>query len=158
MKYIKHYEGFIPKGGLYGAEKGTKVPLSQYGGMIVAVADLKIGDKIKFKKSTSLFRRLMPSFTHKVAGHGEEYFLKNEVYEFVNYWSDFARDSGWDYDKTIAMEFECLESPKSNRIGTKFVFSLRHFPRSLCSKKKTHTHTHARTRTHTHTRTRTQTH
>ena len=34
MKYIKHYEGFIPKGGLYGAEKGTKVPLSQYGGML----------------------------------------------------------------------------------------------------------------------------
>jgi hypothetical protein len=93
----------------------------------VAIADLKIGDKIKFVKSTSLFRRLMPSFTHKVAGHGEEYFLKNEVYEFVNYWSDFARDSGWDYDETIAMEFECLESPKSNRIGTKFIFSLRHF-------------------------------
>jgi hypothetical protein len=93
----------------------------------VAITDLKIGDKIKFVKSTSLFRRLMPSFAHKVAGHGEEYFLKNEVYEFVNYWSDFARDSGWDYDETIAMEFECLESPKSNRIGTKFIFSLRHF-------------------------------
>lgn len=137
MKYIKHYEGFIPKGGLYGAEKGTKVPLSQYGGMLynseqeakkrVAIADLKIGDKIKFIKSTSLFRRLMPSFTHKVAGHGEEYFLKNEVYEFVNYWSDFARDSGWDYDETIAMEFECLESTKESRVGTTFVFSLRHF-------------------------------
>jgi hypothetical protein len=93
----------------------------------VAIADIKIGDKIKFIKSTSLFRRLVPKFTHKVAGHGEDYFLKNEVYEFVNYWSDFARDSGWDYDETIAMEFECLESTKSNRIGTKFVFSLRHF-------------------------------
>jgi hypothetical protein len=63
MKYIKHYEGFIPKGGLYGAEKGTKVPLSQYGGMLynseqeakkrVAVADLKIGDRIKFLKFSS---------------------------------------------------------------------------------------------------------
>jgi hypothetical protein len=119
MKYIKKFnEGSISRS-TEGPEQDVKKR--------IAIADLKIGDKIKFQKSTSLFRRIMPSFTHKVAGHGEEYFLKNEVYEFVNYWSDFARDSGWDYDETIAMEFECLESPKSNRIGTKFVMSLRHF-------------------------------
>ena len=114
MKHIKLYENFIPRD-----EQEIKRK--------IAIADIKIGDKIKFEKSTSLFRRLIPSFTNKVAGHGEEYFLKNEVYEFVNYWSDFARDSGFDYDETMAMEFECLESTKSNRIGHKFVFSLRHF-------------------------------
>ena len=119
MKNIKNFKTFNESSILRNYDMDVKKKL--------AVADLKIGDKIKFIKSTSLFRRLVPKFTHKVAGHGEEYFLKNEVYEFVNYWSDFARDSGWDYDETIAMEFECLESPKSNRVGTKFVFSLRHF-------------------------------
>ena len=119
MKNIKNFKTFNESSILRNYDMDVKKKL--------AVADLKIGDKIKFIKSTSLFRRLVPKFTHKVAGHGEEYFLKNEVYEFVNYWSDFARDSGWDYDETIAMEFECLESTKSNRIGTKFVFSLRHF-------------------------------
>lgn len=93
----------------------------------ISIGDIKIGDKIKFIKSTSLFRKIMPSFKHKVAGHGEEYFLKGEVYEFVNYWSDFARDGGFDYDETMAMEFECLESPKKDRIGYKLVLSLRHF-------------------------------
>ena len=120
MKNIKNFNDFkinesIPRS--YDMEVKKKV----------TIADINIGDKIKFIKSTSLFRRVMPSFTHKVAGHGEEYFLKNEVYEFVNYWTDFARDSGLDYDETLAMEFECKESPKQNRVGSKFVFSLRHF-------------------------------
>lgn len=128
MKYIKHYESFIPKCVLYGTEKGTRVYSSEQEiKKKVAIADIKIGDKIKFIKSTSLFRRLVPKFTHKVAGHGEDYFLKNEVYEFVNYWTAFAHDSGWDYDETIAMEFECKESSKENRVGSKFVFSLRNF-------------------------------
>jgi hypothetical protein len=120
MKNIKNFNDFkinesIPRS--YDMEVKKKV----------TIADINIGDKIKFIKSTSLFRRVMPSFTHKVAGHGEEYFLKNEVYEFVNYWTDFARDSGLDYDETLAMEFECKESTKQNRVGSKFVFSLRHF-------------------------------
>jgi hypothetical protein len=119
MKNIKNFKTFNESSILRNYDMDTKKK--------VAIADIKIGDKIKFIKSTSLFRRLVPKFTHKVAGHGEDYFLKNEVYEFVNYWSDFARDSGWDYDETIAMEFECKESSKENRVGTKFVFSLRHF-------------------------------
>ena len=93
----------------------------------VAIGDIKIGDKIKFNKSTNLFRKVIPSFKHKVAGHGEEYYLKGEVYEFVNYWTDFARDGGFDYEETMAMEFECLESTKKERIGSKLVLSLRHF-------------------------------
>ena len=93
----------------------------------VLIGDIKIGDKIKFNKSTNLFRRIIPSFKHKVVGHGEEYFIKGEIYEFINYWSDYTRDSGWDYDETMAMEFECLESVKKDRIGSKIVLSLRHF-------------------------------
>jgi hypothetical protein len=95
----------------------------------IEIADLKIGDKIKFQESTSLFRRVIPSFNNKVAGYGEEYFLKNEVYEFINYWTDFAKDGGmsFDYHETMAMEFECKESSKKSRIGTKFIFSLRHY-------------------------------
>jgi hypothetical protein len=119
MKNIKNFKTFNESSILRNYDMDAKKK--------IAIADIKIGDKIKFIKSTSLFRRLVPKFTHKVAGHGEDYFLKNEVYEFVNYWSDFARDSGWDYDETIAMEFECKESSKENRVGTKFVFSLRHF-------------------------------
>jgi hypothetical protein len=93
----------------------------------IKIGDIKIGDKIKFIKSTSVFRRFIPSFKGKVAGYGEEYFFKGEIYEFVNYWSDFARDGGFDYDETMAMEFECLESPKKDRVGYKLVLSLRHF-------------------------------
>jgi len=93
----------------------------------ISIGDIKIGDKIEFTKSTSLYRRFIPSFKHKVAGHGEEYFLKGEVYEFINFWTDFARDGGFDYDETMAMEFECLNSPKKGRIGYKLVLSLRHF-------------------------------
>ncbi len=97
----------------------------------IKIGDIKIGDKIKFIKSTSLFRRFIPSFKGKVAGHGEEYFFKGEIYEFVNYWSDFAREGDIlftnPYEETMAMKFECLESPKKDRVGYKLVLSLRHF-------------------------------
>ncbi len=94
----------------------------------MAIADIKIGDRIKFQKSTSLFRRIVPSFDNKVAGEGEQYFLKGEIYEFINYWTDFARGGmSLDYHETMAMEFECKESHKKDRIGSKYVFSLRHY-------------------------------
>lgn len=82
----------------------------------VKIGDIKIGDKIKFNKSTNILRKVFPSFKHKVAGHGEEYYNKGEVYEFVNY-----------CEETMAMEFECLESNKKDRVGSKLVLSLRHF-------------------------------
>jgi len=91
------------------------------------IADLKIGDCIKFLESTSILRRIIPKIKDTVAGEPEQFFLKNEVFEFSNYWTDLAFGGGMSFNNTIAMEFICIESNKENRIGKKYIFSLKHY-------------------------------
>lgn len=121
MKYIKRFNEEINEANISRHhDLDSKKKLS--------IAGIKIGDKIKIQKSTSLFRRLLPSMDGRVAGYGGESLIKGEIYEFVNYWSDFALDSSrLDFDETLAMEFECKESPKKGKVGSKLVFSLKHF-------------------------------